>query len=338
MTAPGAEALGTTTVLQGLAGDAGVGMALLRTTDGAVLWANAACARVLGVPDIRDVVLGIPDRTGTTTLDLADGRTVRLDLSAGTLEGEPTLLVVLHDITDERTRQAAFAAEAATDPGTGVPNKRGLRRAVETIDRHGPVTVVFVDLDRFKAINDVHGHEVGDAVLRAVAGRLDNLARDADVVARWGGDEFVLVTAGAQAGESLAARIGAVLVEPMQAGGQRIDVEASVGWASSSGGWDLDELVAEADRSMFVAKRRRRVKARLYVRDGERSARTVDLVRRHLGDRELEVIDVRDHPQRLEEDRIVVTPTLRVHGAGAVRELIGDFADVDLGEALEPSA
>ena len=102
------------------------------------------------------------------------------------------------DVTEIRALEAQLLEQATQDPLTGLANRRLLddllRRAVNRVRRSGnTLTIAFLDLDDFKAVNDTYGHDAGDIVLRATAARLQAAVRDADVVARYGGDEFVVV-------------------------------------------------------------------------------------------------------------------------------------------------
>ena len=169
------------------------------------------------------------------------------------------------DITDLKQAQAALARQATHDPLTGLPNRRllleGLISALADLgrgQRTGTVALMFVDLDRFKMVNDVLGHDAGDALLRTAAARLRNAVRAHDMVARFGGDEFVvLLQHVADRGElhDVAQRILDTVAAPIPIGGETADVGASVGIATAAGpDDDPDALLRNADAAMYRAK------------------------------------------------------------------------------------
>jgi diguanylate cyclase (GGDEF)-like protein len=187
--------------------------------------------------------------------------------------------------------QDALLAAAAIDPLTGVPNRRCLderaREAIALAQRHRrPLACLYVDLDGFKTVNDTFGHRAGDAVLRHVVEVIGACTRASDVVARYGGDEFVLLLPetdqdGALAvAEKICAAIEAVVVTgagpeldatremtadaALGAGDTAVRISASVGvacWEPAMG--DPDELLAAADAAMYRAKRQGRNRAEL---------------------------------------------------------------------------
>ncbi len=157
---------------------------------------------------------------------------------------------------------AALRAAAHRDPLTGLVNRPQLLRELETRLR-GPaaddVAVLFIDLDRFKAINDTLGHHVGDHFLKVVAARLSSRAGADDVVARFGGDEFVVLTSAPDPGtvKQLGRAMLDVLGPPMTALGQTVRVTASIGLAtagSTPGAASATTLVGDADLAMYDAK------------------------------------------------------------------------------------
>ena len=147
---------------------------------------------------------------------------------------------------------------AAHDTLTGLANRR---RFTEELDRRiraaeGVDTVIFADLDGFKAVNDVHGHAAGDEVLRVVAERLAAEIRPEDLVARLGGDEFAVLCVGlAQAdATALMDRLRTAVAAPIPLGGTWVDVGLSIGVADSFDGAGLEELLRTADERMYTDK------------------------------------------------------------------------------------
>jgi diguanylate cyclase (GGDEF)-like protein len=172
-------------------------------------------------------------------------------------------VLVQHDEITPRVQAADRLRHAAThDPLTGLANRAllhdrlGLALAVIERRRPSPVAVLVVDLDDFKLVNDSRGHLAGDVLLAALGHRLQGLVRVQDTVARWGGDEFVVVLPGCQtpAAERMAERVRAAVAEPVSVRGVEVTVTASVGVAVGEPGHDLDELLAEADRALLQAK------------------------------------------------------------------------------------
>ncbi len=176
-------------------------------------------------------------------------------------------IAVLRDVTAEREREEHLTHYALHDPLTGVANRYLLDDALGRmldglVRRGGSVSLVYLDLDNFKAINDEHGHEIGDEVLRAVARRLERAVRGEDVVSRIGGDEFVVAHLSGERlsdGDAVVARIRKVLSAPYRFGDLALDVRASVGWVSASSGGDTPQaLISRADRAMYEQKMARR--------------------------------------------------------------------------------
>ena len=159
---------------------------------------------------------------------------------------------------------AVLEGQARQDALTGLPNRRGLMERLEgTLDRSarqdGATAVMFVDLDRFKQVNDTLGHEAGDALLRECAQRLLASVRKTDIVARLGGDEFVIVLENvrdpATHARRVAEKVRAALATPVDIDGRPVAVSASIGVVlHPHGSATADELIARADRRMYEAK------------------------------------------------------------------------------------
>jgi diguanylate cyclase (GGDEF)-like protein len=169
--------------------------------------------------------------------------------------------------------------QALVDGLTGLANRRecegALGRELARARREGaPLAVVMADLDDFKLVNDVHGHPVGDAVLREFAAVARDTVRESDVAGRWGGEEFMLLLPGTQleGAVQLADRVRTNLQRRtiLAPDGRRLDVTASFGVAAFSDADDGRTLVAAADAALYEAKRagKNRVEAAPPVRDG----------------------------------------------------------------------
>jgi len=180
-----------------------------------------------------------------------------------------------HEVATRRAVEAKVRALAVHDDLTGLPNRRGMaERLIATLARSrrdgSTVVVMLVDLDRFKPVNDLRGHAAGDRLLQLVAKRMTDTVRESDVVARIGGDEFIVVTqfspgtpsgfaeeAVVEATARLARRLVAVLEEPFDLGdaGMPVYVGASVGVAvAPDGETKVEELLRRADMAMYLAK------------------------------------------------------------------------------------
>lgn len=186
-------------------------------------------------------------------------------------------LAPTEDLLERLTGVAALAApaiqngrlidelrhQAAHDLLTGLPNRVGfgerIDRALEAADESGGlVGLLFVDLDGFKQVNDAYGHDVGDQLLRAAAGRLANLVRSADATARLGGDEFAMILSAIESPEELdaaASRVREAFVEPFVINGVSVSVSASVGGAiQPDDGSGMETLLRNADSAMYREK------------------------------------------------------------------------------------
>ncbi len=276
----------------------GVGLALA-DLNGHYVRSNAAYAALLsrGPEDLVGVPLGavlhfedaryqgelIEVVEGTRTSTAGEGRYARADghetwvMHGVTVVRDEDgvsvwLAVSAQDITERKHAEdslkelsAIMTERAIRDPLTGLANRalleERLRAALARDARNGGQTgLLFLDLDGFKAINDRHGHAVGDDVLVAVASRLRHLVRPSDTVARLGGDEFVVLVEGVsdEGLTPLVQRLQAAVEEPVAVGEELLTVGVSIGRAVSAGGVaEPNMLLAAADRSMYEIKHER---------------------------------------------------------------------------------
>jgi diguanylate cyclase (GGDEF)-like protein/PAS domain S-box-containing protein len=172
-------------------------------------------------------------------------------------------IATLEDVTERRRAEADLAHRASHDVLTGLPNRLlvldRLAQASSRLRRDPqPLTVLFVDLDGFKAVNDRLGHSTGDRILVETGRRLRAAVRPADTVGRLGGDEFVAVCEGLPANEAraLARRLVEVAAVPMLVDGAKAEVGVSVGvWCTTDPSLSAEDLLARADRDMYRKKR-----------------------------------------------------------------------------------
>jgi diguanylate cyclase len=178
------------------------------------------------------------------------------------------IYIMSQDITDSKHRENKMRSEVMRDALTGLPNRRALQEqltlAVEAAQQDAvPFALFFMDLDGFKNINDQHGHDVGDELLRQVALRLRRTTRADDIVCRLAGDEFVLLVRGvasASACSRIAQDVCRSMARAFELGSTRAQIGVSVGISMCAGGPHAcaDTVLAEADRAMYEAKRKGR--------------------------------------------------------------------------------
>ena len=184
--------------------------------------------------------------------------------------------------------QARLAHQALHDPLTGLPNRvfflERLAQAVDAATRRSiRSAVLFVDIDRFKAINDVAGHAAGDQLIVGVGNRLRDMLRPGDTVARLGGDEFVILCENLLDAQTeaigIAERICSVMVKPFSTPNSELFTSASIGIAFVKPGDDPHVLVARADSAMYMAKQHGRARYELYhPAFDERTTRRAELI------------------------------------------------------------
>ncbi|PPD31048.1 MAG: GGDEF domain-containing protein [Hyphomicrobium sp.] len=207
--------------------------------------------------------------------------------------GDGGFVSIHMDVTERQRDQATIEALAHHDVLTGLANRRLLRDrlqvALARVKRGDKLAVLYLDLDRFKTVNDIMGHPVGDALLQAVALRLKKGTRATDTVARLGGDEFAILQIGPKSAANvatLAARLIKTISAPHEIGGQTLSIGTSIGIAMApTDSTDADELLKSADLALYQVKAdgrghfrffepqmNERVQARCIIENGLRSA------------------------------------------------------------------
>jgi len=244
-------------------------------------WGDSDAARALGITTYASTPVRTRDGSLYGTLCAASGSRVSQAEGMGDVLRLFSMLIGQHIEREQlleslRRANAELATSALVDSVTGLPNRRALllelARMLALSQRDGSrLLLAFLDLDGFKAINDSHGHDAGDRFLAAMGAALTAGLRGGDYVARFGGDEFVLVAhvadgseaAVAGAAEALRERLTAQLAGRFDLGTVAIDYAGpSVGVIAAAGEGSIDALLARADAAMYAVKRARRAARR----------------------------------------------------------------------------
>ncbi len=204
-----------------------------------------------------------------------DGRELFVEMSATSarINGGAGILMFVRDVTKERSFERQLQESVVRDPLTGLPNRvllvDRIEASIRRIGRTSQMTaVLFVDLDNFKVINDSLGHDRGDDLLVAIAERLRLNARDGDTVARFGGDEFVIVmdeVTDVHEVVQLAQRLSLAMAPPVLVDGREITSSVSIGIATATDpAATPHSLLRDADAAMYRAKERGRNRFELF--------------------------------------------------------------------------
>ena len=260
------------------------GMALVRLDDSRIVDANQSLADMLGRPLSSLIGVGIREIThpddlravathrarlelGIADTYLLDQRYLRTDggfvwarTRVSVTEDDGVALAITHieDVTEQRLAAEQLTHAATHDGLTELPNRTALVARLDELlqlAEVGQVSVLFIDLDNFKVVNDSLGHGVGDELLRQVAGRLRHVMRDGDRLARFGGDEFVVFVDGGIDPAVVAERLRRAVQRPVVVDGHELVVTASIGFAvNASPDLTADDLLRDADAAMYRAK------------------------------------------------------------------------------------
>ncbi len=222
----------------------------------------------VGVEDVSSIQMQMTRRGGMQIW--TEHRVVPLRDAKGNITA---IEGIARDVTQLKLNEAVLSHQALHDPLTGLPNRvlllDRLEHALARIRRHASVlAVLYLDLDRFKTVNDNLGHEIGDRLLEFVAGRLQETLRPSDSVARLGGDEFAAVLPDLRdphEATQIAERLLAAVAAPVDLGEGDLVITVSIGIAGAGdGGASAAELLRRADFAMYTAKDRGRARVESY--------------------------------------------------------------------------
>lgn len=242
--------------------------------EGRVVYANPRLAEIFGVPrasmagllicDLLDAPPSAGDPDPVRRGLRPDGGRVYIEVGTtdATHRGRPAVVWTFIDVTSREEMERMLFHQAHHDELTGLANRALFRSRLEVAiaeaTRDGAFAVLYLDLDRFKAVNDTLGHAAGDAILQAVAGRLKGAVRPGDTVARLGGDEFAVLVLDPPSPafvDEVAQRVLQSLADPIQVGDEACQMGASIGVVASHLGHDTaDTVLLEVDRAMYDAK------------------------------------------------------------------------------------
>ena len=260
------------------------GMALVRLDDSRIVDANQSLADMLDRPLESLLGMGIREITHPDDLRAAATQRARLELGiadtylleqryirsdgefvwartrVSVTEDEGVALAITHieDVSEQRLAAEQLTHAATHDGLTELPNRTALVGRLDALLRlakPGQVSVLFIDLDNFKVVNDSLGHGVGDELLREIARRLRKVMRDTDRLARFGGDEFVVFVDGGVDPAVVAERLRRAVQHPVTIEGHELVITASIGFAINvTSDLTADELLRDADAAMYRAK------------------------------------------------------------------------------------
>jgi diguanylate cyclase (GGDEF)-like protein len=262
--------------------------------EGTILFSNPAAQQLMNrtAQELAGAPLGVPVVSGGGTeieVRRLNGETGIAELGVQPTEwdGGTGYLVTFHDVTERRRAEEAARFRAMHDDLTGLPNRTYFRQQLEDAlararERGGGLAVVFLDLDRFKEINDSLGHAGGDELLRQLAKRLRRAVRDTDTVARMSGDEFTILLediADRTTAVQVAEKLKAAVFQPVTIGDESLTPAGTLGLSLfPQDGTDADDLLMGADTAMYNAKEAGRNRIHTFDREqGQQNSRRFHL-------------------------------------------------------------
>lgn len=342
----------------------------LISLDGVLISATGGVERVLGIPadelagrhclDLIDpkhrayaeslfgaVVESTPDKPAVAELPLRhrDGTLRWLECTVTNLLDDPdvgAIVVNSHDVTERKIVEKRLAHEALHDGLTGLPNRALVSRRISSMLHRASgndlAGVLFIDFDGFKLVNDTLGHDLGDVLIRDAARRLESTVGDRGWVARFGGDEFIVVASDVAPVEhhrALADDLRVALARPFHLNGSPIYLTASIGLATGSPdtGADAAKMLRHADMAMYEAKRRGPDSVQIFDdslrRLSERRLETRNLLRNAVDD---ERLLVEYQPIFENATRTIVGVEALLRWNHPVRGIVGPGEFIDIAE------
>ena len=255
--------------LNGIIEQAQTGM-LVVDANGTILFANSAATRLMNrhADELLGSGLGLPVvASDKTEIEIHRGNGERgvAELSSSPIQwqGQPAHLLAIHDITARHEAQEASRHQAVHDDLTGLPNRANFRDSLNKVIQRAAtqnqgVAVLFLDLDRFKVVNDTLGHAAGDELLKAIAERLRATVRSSDLVARLSGDEFTILLEGVNDHDTALAvgeKLRSAVSRPIDVAAQSVTPQCTIGLSLyPTDATDAATLLMQADAAMYDAK------------------------------------------------------------------------------------
>ncbi len=225
---------------------------------------------------LQSIVTTKRARTMTVGVLHADGRKRVVELTGSSPAALRGVALIWHDVSTQTELSEQLRRQSFQDDLTGLANRALLRdRTTMALAEPTSVSMLLVDIDRFQMINDALGHETGDEVLRAIAGRMRACVRPGDTIARLGGDEFAALVSGADTRslEAVVERMLDACRQPLTINGNEVRATVSIGIASAKRDGDVEDLLRRADTALAIAKANGRDRSQMHIDEMDHRAR-----------------------------------------------------------------